>query len=413
MTAVGAVAPVRARHPVLEVMSERSYRNYWISVFLSSLIFGGARFTWVWLVIKSPSQAALVGGIALGLPHLFFGIPAGVWADRVDRRRLVCWASLAMAVVLALSAWLEHTDRMHLAVACATAAALGTLIAVVQPTQTAMVPELVPRRLHVTGVALQNLAFQSSFFTGSLASGIIIRAFGITAAFAGFSVMALGAAVAILAAKPVNEVPRRTPEVPVSMLRSTGEGLRYMFAEQPRRSLALANIVIGLISASTAILVPKVAESVLGADALGASLLVGSMIPGMVVMTFVIASRPQLRRRGLLFFVGMASIVPQLAILGLSRVFWLSLVSSVFWGAPIGLFVTLVRQLTQEYTSAEMMGRAMGVVHVLSRGTLPLVSFGLLFLTRVVSPSTALLLLSGVVALFAAAIATTSELRRA
>ena len=210
-------------------------------------------------------------------------------------------------------------------------------------------------------MALQNLAFQSSFFTGSLASGIIIRAFGITAAFAGFSVMALGAAVAILAAKPVNEVPRRTPEVPVSMLRSTGEGLRYMFAEQPRRSLALANIVIGLISASTAILVPKVAESVLGADALGASLLVGSMIPGMVVMTFVIASRPQLRRRGLLFFVGMASIVPQLAILGLSRAFWLSLVSSVFWGAPIGLFVTLVRQLTQEYTSAEMMGRAMGV----------------------------------------------------
>ncbi len=413
MTAVGAVAPVRTRHPVLEVMSERSYRNYWISVFLSSLIFGGARFTWVWLVIKSPSQAALVGGIALGLPHLFFGIPAGVWADRVDRRRLVCWASLAMAVVLALSAWLEHTDRMDLAVACATAAALGTLIAVVQPTQTAMVPELVPRRLHVTGVALQNLAFQSSFFTGSLASGIIIRAFGITAAFVAFAVMAVGAAVAILGATPVNEVPREAPEVSMSILRSTGEGLRYMFAEQPRRSLALANIVIGLISASTAILVPKVAESVLGADALGASLLVGSMIPGMVVMTFVIASRPQLRRRGLLFFVGMAAIVPQLAILGLSQVFLLSLLSSVFWGAPIGLFVTLVRQLTQEYTSTEMMGRAMGVVHVLSRGTLPLVSFGLLFLTRVVSPSTALVLLSGVVALFAAAIATTSELRRA
>ena len=153
MTAIGAVAPVRTRHPVLEVMSERSYRNYWISVFLSSLIFGGARFTWVWLVIKSPSQAALVGGIALGLPHLLFGIPAGVWADRVDRRRLVCWASLAMAVVLALSAWLEHTDRMDLAVACATAAALGTLIAVVQPTQTAMVPELVPAARYTAPVS--------------------------------------------------------------------------------------------------------------------------------------------------------------------------------------------------------------------------------------------------------------------
>ncbi len=413
MTAVGGLPPVRTIHPVIEVMAERSYRNYWISVFLSSLIFGGARFTWVWLVIDSPTQAALVGGIALGLPHLLFGIPAGVWADRVDRRQLVGWASVAMAAVLGLSAWLEYTHRMQLISACATAAALGTFIAIVQPTQTAMVPELVPRRLHVTGVALQNLAFQTSFFTGSLASGIIIGAFGITAAFVAFAAMALGAAAAIAAAKPVNAVPRFAPKVQVSILRSTAQGLHYMFAEQPRRSLALANIVIGMISAATAILVPKVAHSVLGADALGASLLVGSMIPGMVVMTFVIASRPQLRRRGLLFVVGMASIVPQLAVQGLSRVYWLSLFSSLFWGAPMGLFVTLVRQLTQEHTSPEMMGRAMGVVHVLSRGTLPLVSFGLLLLTRVVSPSTALLLLAGLVGLSVVAVATTSQLRRA
>lgn len=400
------------RHPVVEVFAETSYRNYWLSVFLSSLIFGGARFTWVWLVIDDPGQAALVGGIALGLPHLLFGIPAGVWADRVDRRRLVFWASMASAVVLIVSAWLEHVDRMHLVAACATAAALGTLVAVVQPTQTAMVPQLVVRRLHVTGVAMQNLAFQSSFFTGSLASGVIIRAFGITAAFAAFAVMAVGSAVLILGARPIDV--GGTPSTPptLSILTSTAEGLRYMFAEQPRRSLAVANIVIGLISAATAVLVPKVAESDLGADALGASLLVSAMIPGMVLMTFFIASRPQLRRRGLLFFVGIASVVPQMVILGVSHVYWVSLLSSLLWGAPIGLFVTLVRQLTQEHTAPEMMGRAMGVLHVLSRGTLPLVSFGLLWLTKVVSPSTALVLLAGLVGAVALGIATTGELRR-
>jgi len=416
---VGAVAAAgpgtvaRSRHPVVEVLADRSYRSYWISVFLSSLIFGGARFTWVWLVIDDPADAALVGGIALGLPHLFFGIPAGVWADRVDRRKLVFWTSLGIAALLAITAWLEHIDRMHLAVACATAAVLGTMIAIVQPTQTAMVPQLVPRRLHVTGVALQNLAFQSSFFTGSLASGAIIRAFGITSAFVAFGVMAVGSAVTILGARPTGEHGGGAPSAPTGILRATGEGLRYMFAEQPRRSLAVANIVIGLISACTAILVPKVAESVLHADALGAALLVSSMIPGMVVMTFLIASRPTLRRRGLLFFVGMAAIVPQMAIVGVSQVYWLSLVSSVALGAPIGLFVTLVRQLTQEHTAPEMMGRAMGVLHVLSRGTLPVASLGLLFLTRVVSPSTSLVLVAAVVAVFFVGIVSTRDLRRA
>jgi predicted MFS family arabinose efflux permease len=407
----GAAAGARARHPVVEVFADRSYRSYWISVFLASLIFGGARFTWVWLVIDDPGEAALVGGIALGLPHLLFGIPAGVWADRVDRRKLVFWASLGIAALLALTAWLEHVDRMHLTVACATAAVLGTLIAIVQPTQTAMVPQLVPRRLHVTGVALQNLAFQSSFFTGSLASGAIIRAFGITSAFAAFGLMAVGSAVAILGARPTQDH-GGSPSVPTGVLRATGEGLRYMFAEQPRRSLAVANIVIGLISACTAILVPKVAESVLLADALGAALLVSAMIPGMVIMTFVIASRPSLRRRGMLFFVGMAAIVPQMAIVGVSRTYWLSLVSSVVLGAPIGLFVTLVRQLTQEHTAPEMMGRAMGVLHVLSRGTLPVASLGLLLLTRFVSPSTSLLLVAAVVAVFFVGVVSNGDLRR-
>ena len=99
-------------------------------------------------------------------------------------------------------------------------------------------------------------------------------------------------------------------------------------------------------------------------------------------------------------------------LLGVSHVYWVSLLSSLFWGAPIGLFVTLVRQLTQEHTAPEMMGRAMGVLHVLSRGTLPLVSFGLLWLTKVVSPSTVLVLLAGLVGAVALGIATTGELRR-
>ena len=82
-------------------------------------------------------------------------------------------------------------------------------------------------------------------------------------------------------------------------------------------------------------------------------------------------------------------------------------------GAPIGLFVTLVRQLTQEHTAPEMMGRAMGVLHVLSRGTLPVASFGLLLLTRFVSPSTSLVLVAALVAVFFVGVVSNRELRRA
>jgi hypothetical protein len=191
------------------------------------------------------------------------------------------------------------------------------------------------------------------------------------------------------------------------------EGMRYVLGGQPLRALALANLVIGLISAATAVLVPAVAEGELGQGAFAASLLVSALTPGMLLTTLILASRPTVPHQGLLFFIGLFSVVPMMVMVGLSRSYALSLAAVLFWGMPIGLFVVLVRQLAQANAEAAMIGRVMGVLHVLSRGSLPIASFGLLLLTRSVSAGTALALTGLVVAVIAAWTLTTAELRRA
>ncbi|MDH4148545.1 MAG: MFS transporter, partial [Acidimicrobiia bacterium] len=158
------VAPAeRHRHPIVEVMADRSYRSFWVSSFLSAIIFGGARFAWVWVVLEatdSSADAALAGGFALGLPNLLFSLHAGAYADRFDRRKMVIGASLFATVVLVVTALLAHADRLGLVAALATAFGLGMTVSVTQPVQTAMVPQLVPPRLHLTGIALQNMSLQ-------------------------------------------------------------------------------------------------------------------------------------------------------------------------------------------------------------------------------------------------------------
>ena len=184
-------APGRAPNPIRQAMAERPYRYFWFSTFLASLIFGGARFAWVWLVVDNPTAAVLTGGVALGLPHLLVGLPAGTYADRIDRRLLVVRASACGALVLFGAAALSAGGGMNLAWAMITAAAVGTVVAVIQPVQSAMVSTLIPRDLLLTGVALQNLAMQASFFAGSLVSGALIDVFGVAWAFAGFGVLQL------------------------------------------------------------------------------------------------------------------------------------------------------------------------------------------------------------------------------
>ncbi|MEZ5408533.1 MAG: MFS transporter [Acidimicrobiales bacterium] len=412
-----AGTPVRARHPIAEVMADPSYRAFWLSSFLSSIIFGGARFAWVWVVLEatdSPADAALAGGIALGLPNLLFSLPAGAYADRFDRRRMVLAASAFATAVLLVTAALAAVDRLSLAAALATAFALGITVSIVQPVQTAMVPQLVPPRLHLTGIALQNLSLQSSFFVGSLVTGALIDLTGAAATFLILAALqaASGLFMLPITFRPADAAPAGTGVVRPTLRRSISDGLRYTLRHQPLRSLAIANFVIGLVSASTAILLPEVARDELGKGAFAASALVAGIIPGMVVTTFWLASKPGLGGRGRLAIVGLFSVVPLMVISGLSKSYWLTLGNVLFWGVPMGFMATLLRQLTQEATSEEMMGRVMSVVHLFSRGTLPVASLGLLFLTRSLPAHDGLVVVGVGVALIATGIAGTPAVRR-
>lgn len=413
--AVTVGTAVRTRHPIAEVMADPSYRAFWLSSFLSSIIFGGARFAWVWVVLEatdSPADAALAGGIALGLPNLLFSLPVGAYADRFDRRRMVLGASAFATAVLLVTATLAAFDRLTLGAALATAFALGITVAIVQPVQTAMVPQLVAPRLHLTGIALQNLSLQSSFFVGSLVTGALID---LTGAAATFLILAALQAASGLFMLPIKFRPAdvaRPAGARPKLRRSISDGLSYTLRHQPLRSLAIANFVIGLVSASTAILLPEVARDELGKGAFFASALVAGIIPGMVITTFWLASKPGLGGRGRLAIVGLFAVVPLMVISGLSKNYWLTLGNVLFWGVPMGFMATLLRQLTQEATSDEMMGRVMSVVHLFSRGTLPVASLGLLFLTKALPAHDGLVVVGCGVALIATGIASTPAVRR-
>src|SRR5688572_33490702 len=115
----GGVAPtvidgdVRGR-PVREVLASPDFRRYWLAQFLSALGNGSLRFTFVWLALDLSDAASAPGliGVALGAPGLFITIPAGVWSDRLDRRRLIMRVQIATSVVLVVTAVVAWSDLM-------------------------------------------------------------------------------------------------------------------------------------------------------------------------------------------------------------------------------------------------------------------------------------------------------------
>ena len=83
----------------------RFQRFFWASG-LANLADGVATLAWVWVASLLTRDAALIALVpmALRLPWAIFAIPAGVLADRMDRRRLVVAMDALRAVAFALAA---------------------------------------------------------------------------------------------------------------------------------------------------------------------------------------------------------------------------------------------------------------------------------------------------------------------
>jgi MFS family permease len=93
-------------------------RNYWkllISSVISNFGDGISIIAYPWLasaVTRDPLQIALIG-VATRIPWLVFTLPAGVIADRVDRRKLVAWTDtfrFALTLIVAFIVLLVGRD---------------------------------------------------------------------------------------------------------------------------------------------------------------------------------------------------------------------------------------------------------------------------------------------------------------
>src|SRR6478609_7289582 len=83
-------------------MFSRGFPVLWASVTISSL-GNGMRFVALpLLAVRLTDDARLIALVALAgqLPPVLLALPAGAWADRLDRRRILFWADAARALVI-------------------------------------------------------------------------------------------------------------------------------------------------------------------------------------------------------------------------------------------------------------------------------------------------------------------------
>ena len=267
------------------------FRALWIAQFASNV------GTWMqtvgaqWLLIDhSPLLVSLVQ-TASSLPIVLLALPAGAWADLVDRRRLLLGAQLAMFLAASALAVTTFVGAASPALVLGLTFALGCGNAVASPAWQAIQPDLVDRELLPQAAALNGLNMNVARAVGPAVGGFVVAAVG-----AGW-VFALNAVsfVAIAAVVASWRAPVRADGGPRERLvEALWAGGRYVrHALIVRRLLYRAVLFIPAASAVWALL-PVVAAGNLHLGSAGYGLLLGMVGIGAVAGALVI---PRLRAR--------------------------------------------------------------------------------------------------------------------
>ncbi|HEV8427931.1 MAG TPA: MFS transporter [Pyrinomonadaceae bacterium] len=377
------IAPVVSSKPstsrrsgMFRALSHRNFRLFWIGAFLSNVGTWMQAVAQGWLVLQltnSPFWLGLDAFMATS-PGFVLTLVGGVFADRIDRRRLLLYTQVMAGIAALALAALVATNVVNRWMVLGFSFVTGCCMSLASPSYLAMTYDLVGREDLTNAIAMNSTQFQLSRVVGPALAGVAFRVFGLAGCFFanGLSFIAVVAALWM-----VQMESHAKPEAPAvkqksAIWRDLLEGLQYVSSRPRVSSLLLLSAVNSLFGAPYFTLVPVYARDIFHMGETGLALMMGTAGGGAFIGALLVAYLGDFRRKG--WFVLGGSIMFGLCIIGfaLSARLSLSLLFLFGLGFAIVLSVAITNTLLQKLVTDQMRGRVMSMFILSFIGTMPI-----------------------------------------
>ncbi|MCA9138209.1 MAG: MFS transporter [Planctomycetales bacterium] len=213
------------------------YRSFWIASFVSNLGSWMHEIGAGWLMTELDASPQMVSAVrtAMAMPIVLLAIPAGVLADRVDRRGLLLATQVLMLLAAASLAVLTLAGTMTSWLLLAFTFLIGLGLTLHVPTWQASIPELVPRAQLSRAIALGSISFNLARSAGPAIAGVLVAVTGSWIAFS-FNALSFAGVIVVLL---LWRRERRESSRGLSFQLSLYQGLRYVY-----RNIAMRHVLI-------------------------------------------------------------------------------------------------------------------------------------------------------------------------
>src|SRR5580692_5299129 len=352
-------------------LRHRNFRLFYFGQSISVIGTWMTRIATVWLVYRLTHSALLLGIVSFSgqIAAFVLGPFAGVWVERMNRRKLLVWTQAAGAVQSLALAALTLTHVITLWEIIALAALQGVINAFDMPGRQSFLAQMVEDRNDLSNaIPINSSMANGARLIGPAIAGLVIAAVGEGWCFLldGFSYFAVIASLLMMRIPPI-EIRRKAS----SMLEQMREGWDYVRTFRPIRTILLLFALLSLMGYSYAVLLPVFAGQVLHGGAYTLGGLTAASGIGALTSGLSLAVRKSVVGLTRMLQIAAATLGCALILFGLSHILWLSLVLMVFVGFGLMQAAAVSNTIIQSLVTEDKRARVMGYYTMAFFGAAP------------------------------------------
>jgi MFS family permease len=357
-------------------LRSRNFRLYFGGQTVSLIGTWMTRLATSWLVYRLTGSALLLGivGFSGQIPTFLFAPFAGVWVDRLDRRKvLVVTQALAMLQSLALAV-LTLAGHINIHEIIWLSAFQGLINAFDMPARQAFLVQMVDDKQHLgNAIALNSSMVNLARLVGPSLAGAVIALSGEGYCFLIDGISYLAVIASLVAMRLTPEEAKRTPD---SMLVQLKEGWTYVSGFAPVRTILLLFALVSLMGWPFTVLMPIFAGTILKGGPHTLGFLMGAVGIGALVSAISLALRKTVLGLGRMIPISTGAFGVALILFGMSRTLWVSLLLMLVCGFGMMQQMAASNTIIQTIVEDSKRGRVMSFYAVAFVGMAP---FGSLF----------------------------------
>jgi predicted MFS family arabinose efflux permease len=383
---VSTSAPFLQR--IFRAFRYRDFRLMWFGACASTIGTFVQQFAQSWLVYDLTKDPFYLGlDLFLGqLPIIMFSLFGGVFADRLDRRKLLLasqYVQMTCAFLLALL-FFTHVVKVWHILTLSFIVGLGQSFG--GPAYSALLPTLVDSEDLANAIAMNSIQFNLARIIGPTIGGATYTLFGATWCFLlnGFSFLAVIASLFMI---QVKFVPAKSHE---KVMKSMGEGIHFIRQSEGMSALVVLAFCTTVFGFSLTGFLPVFVQTVFHKGPETYTLLLVFSGVGSICGALIVAAMEKFRGRTRLTIMILTFMGFVIVGFALSRWLPLSCLLLFLQGLAVMTSAALMLSLVQIITTDAMRGRVMSVYNLAFRAGIPLGSLGLGKLIPILGVSTAI-----------------------